>query len=517
MLALSIDVTERKRADEARRASEERFQVLFENMLNGFAYCRMDFDQGNPQDFTYLAVNNAFETLTGLKNVVGRKVSDVIPGIRETDPELFAIYGRVASTGIPERFEMLIEALDMWFLISVYSPQQGYFVAVFDVITERKRAEQALRAQAQQLSSIYDTVGDVIFYLVVEGKDDYRFASVNQSFLTTTGLEFDQVVGKHVTEVTPPSALALVLERYGEAIREKRVVRWEETSQYPSGTLTGEVSVAPVFNEAGVCTHLVGAVHDVSERKKAEMEIRRLNAELEQRVVERTAQLEAKTHELETFTYSVSHDLKAPLRGIAGYSRLLLEDHTDQLNDEGRTFLENIRRATEQMSQLIDDLLSYSRLERRDLQVRPVNLQAIVQALVAEYAGVAQARGVSIAVDVPPTAPHTDPEGVSMSLRNLIDNAFKFTRDTANPRIEITGRETEKSCIIMVRDNGIGFHMQYHDRIFEIFQRLHPSEDYDGTGVGLAIVRKAVERMGGRIWAESELGHGATFYLEIPR
>jgi PAS domain S-box-containing protein len=254
-----------------------------------------------------------------------------------------------------------------------------------------------------------------------------------------------------------------------------------------------------------------------TQRKRAEGELRKHREHLEELVVQRTAELEAKNRELETFTYSVSHDLKAPLRGIDGYSRLLLEEYASQLDEEGRTFLHTIRRATDQMNQLIDDLLTYSRLERRALNPGHVNPRALVEALAAERNDEINQRGVSLTVDISCESVIADAEGLAQALRNLLDNALKFTRDVPAPRLEIGGRETEKACMLWVRDNGIGFDMRYHDRIFEIFQRLHRTEDYLGTGIGLALVRKAMERMGGRVWAESAPGEGATFYLEIPR
>jgi len=239
--------------------------------------------------------------------------------------------------------------------------------------------------------------------------------------------------------------------------------------------------------------------------------------DLEERVNLRTSELETKNQELGSFSYSVSHDLKAPLRGIDGYSRLLLETHADKLDEEGKEFLTNIRLGVNQMSQLIDDLLAFSRLERKPASFEPVDLAALVQSIVAKQADDLRSRKIELIVEVPRIMVSTDMEGLSQALRNLIDNAIKFTRDVPKPRIEIGGAETEGAWELWVRDNGIGFDMQYHERIFEIFQRLQRSEDYPGTGIGLAIVRKTVQQMGGRVWAESAPGLGAKFYIEIPK
>ena len=252
-------------------------------------------------------------------------------------------------------------------------------------------------------------------------------------------------------------------------------------------------------------------------RRSAKEALARLNAELEIRIEARTADLNAKSRELETFAYSVAHDLKAPLRGIDGYSRLLLQEYANSLDDEGRTFLQTIQDSTDEMSQLIDDLLAYSRLERRELQTDRVELAPIVNSLVEEKKREATEHPVDFVVDINGATVMADASGVAQSLRNYLDNAFKFTRKVEEPRIEVGSKESAKSCLLWVRDNGIGFDMKYHDQIFNIFQRLNVAEDYPGTGIGLAIVRKAMERMGGRAWAESEPGHGATFYLEIPK
>ncbi len=220
--------------------------------------------------------------------------------------------------------------------------------------------------------------------------------------------------------------------------------------------------------------------------------------------------------ELETFTHSVSHDLKAPLRGIDGYSRLLLEDYADQLDDQGQQFLHTIRKATMQMNQLIEDLLAYSRLERRVTQSVQINLREMTTMILHEFDDEIQLAGINVENNIPDWQVSGDPTGLEMAFRNYISNAIKFTRTSPHPEVKITGQKTENGCIIAVTDNGVGFDMKFHDRIFGIFQRLHRPEDYPGTGVGLAIVHKAMERLGGRAWAESLSGQGATFFLEIP-
>jgi signal transduction histidine kinase len=252
-------------------------------------------------------------------------------------------------------------------------------------------------------------------------------------------------------------------------------------------------------------------------RQRAKEELDQLNTELEARIAARTAALNAKSQELETFAYSVAHDLKAPLRGIDGYSRLLIEDHQEKLDEEGRMFVETIHKSSEEMSQLIEDLLDYSRLERREAQTGRVELRPLVEEAVLQKKREIRDRQIEFVVDVNGGSVLADASGLSQSLKNYLDNAIKFTRDTPHARIEVCSKETDTSCLLWVKDNGVGFDMKYHDRIFAIFQRLNRGEEYPGTGIGLAIVRKAMERMGGRAWAESEQGKGATFYLEVPK
>lgn len=271
-----------------------------------------------------------------------------------------------------------------------------------------------------------------------------------------------------------------------------------------------------IYNEAGWLVAREGFIGDITERVQAQLALERLNTELEGRVAERTARLAEANQHLEAFAYSVSHDLKAPLRGIDGYSRLLLEDYRDALPEEGQRFLDNIRAASGRMNQLIDDLLAYSRLERRELSSIRVGLDNIVARVLAEREIELSERALVLDNQVGDLVVVADADALTQAVRNLLDNALKFSRDASPARIAITAEPRDGRVILKVADNGCGFDMKYHDRIFDIFQRLHRAEEFPGTGVGLAIVRKAMERMGGKVWAESTPGVGTSFFLELP-
>jgi len=210
--------------------------------------------------------------------------------------------------------------------------------------------------------------------------------------------------------------------------------------------------------------------------------------------------------------------VEAPLRCIDGYSRLLLDAYHDQLGDEGQLFIDNVRAGVAHMSRLIEDLLAYSRLERSNLHSRTLDLSAQLSSCLENYAAEVAACGMVVEVAVlPGLSIHADSDGLNMVLRNLIDNALKFSRKSQPPSLAISATQTDESVILAFKDNGIGFDMRFHERIFEIFQRLQRAEEYPGTGVGLAIVYKALQRMGGRIWAESAPGQGACFYVQLRR
>jgi signal transduction histidine kinase len=411
------------------------------------------------------------------------------------------------------------EVLPIWLGLSNLIALAGLFRwRLFDIST---------LARDQVVENLHDEV------MVLDGNNTLVY--LNQAALRRLGKPAIAVLGSPVEQVYgewPDLAWRLQQEVEGEPF----------TTCTPQGEPCAyQIRITPLLDRFGRVIGRAALLNDVTRLMAIEDELRRHRLELsqlvdqrtaeltvaleelqhskgqlEQRVAERTAELAAQNRELETFAYSVSHDLKAPLRGIDGYSRLLEENSYRDLDADGRQFLANIRRATEQMHQLINDLLAYARFQRQPLTQKQVRLDQLLDTILEDYKDDLAKRRVDVSLTLGCLAVHTEVEGLSQALRNLIDNAVKFTRDRPSPQIEIGSKSEEQGCLIWVKDNGVGFDMNYHDRIFEIFQRLHRSEDYPGTGVGLALVQKAVQRIGGRVWGESAPGFGATFYILLP-
>lgn len=253
-----------------------------------------------------------------------------------------------------------------------------------------------------------------------------------------------------------------------------------------------------------------------AELQASESRYRELNVQLERRVAQRTTELGRAYGELESFAYAVAHDLKAPLRTINGFAHMLREHLGPGAPPDIQRYIERIGKGALTMAELIDDLLAYSHMERRQLSVTAVDLQAAVKAALAHYADEIQRRSVHVQVDVEPSTLKVDAEGLMLVLRNLIENALKYSRAIPDARLRVYARRSGETVVLEIEDNGIGFDMAHHEQIFKIFHRLHRDERYPGTGIGLALVRKAVQRMRGRVWADSAPGQGARFFVELP-
>ena len=396
-------------------------------------------------------------------------------------------------------------------------------LALVELLESQRRLEQELRESEQHFRTLADQGSALIWTSGLDMGCDY----FNQPWLNFTGRTLAQELGSGWTEGVHLEDIERCLLTYKAAFVARRSFSMEYRLRAADGRHRWiRDDGSPRHDSQGRFLGFIGYCYDITEAKELEFRMRRFHAELEQRVAERTADLATANRELATFTYTVSHDLKAPLRGIDGYSRMLQLVHGDLLDDGARDLVARIRHGAGQMNQLIHDLLAYCHLEQRQVCCTRVDLvdlaRRAIEARRADDPGLGSGPGLErvLQLEAPdtPVMACADADGLAMVLRNLIDNALKFSARSQPPCVRLRVSHGEDGCAMLsVHDNGIGFDMQYHDRIFEIFQRLERAEAYPGTGIGLAIVRKAMQRMGGRVWAQGEPGRGAVFHLEMPQ
>jgi PAS domain S-box-containing protein len=381
-------------------------------------------------------------------------------------------------------------------------------------LMERKRVQAALGASEARFKSLVETQSDLIARSDLDG----RLTFVNDAYCKTYGKSREELLGKIFTSTVSPEDVPTATEMIKAIQSPPHHMQTETRHPTPAGIRWFSWDNAAVTDESGKVQELQGIGRDITERKQAEEEIRKLNAELENRVTQRTAQLEAANKELEAFSYSVSHDLRAPLRGIDGWSLALLEDYGSQLDGQAKTYLERVRSETQRMGQLIDDLLQLSRLTSTEMMLEKVDLSAMAGTIADRLQKEQPERQVEFVIQ-PGLNANGDAQLLEIALTNLLGNAFKFTGKTPQARIEFGQTEVEGQQAIFVRDNGAGFEMAMAKKLFGAFQRMHKASDFPGTGVGLTTVQRIVHRHGGRIWAQAVVDQGATFYFtleEIP-
>jgi signal transduction histidine kinase len=393
----------------------------------------------------------------------------------------------------------------------------------------RKRAEEALIKAGALQSAIFnsanfsciatDAKGVIqIFNVGAERMLGYTTAEVvNQ--ITPAGLHdpqevIDRAAALSLEFATPIApgfeALAFKASRGIEDIYELTKIR-KDGSRFPA-----VVSVTALRDAQGAIIGYLLIGTDNTARRKAEDAVRQLHVELEERVIQRTAELEAANKELESFSYSVSHDLRTPLRAVDGFSQAVLKDYGPQLPEEGRRYLQTIRKGAQRMGALIDDLLAFARLNRQELSKRAIDTGGLVRGALDELGYPWPDRAVEIIMGNLP-ASSGDPALLKQVWLNLISNALKYTRKRGKAVVEIGCLTTHGADTFFVRDNGTGFDLRYANKLFGVFQRLHLAEDYEGTGVGLAIVQRIVHRHGGRVWADAAVDRGATFYFTLEK
>jgi PAS domain S-box-containing protein len=508
------DVTDRRAAENGLRASEERYTALFENMLEGYAYCRMLYDaDGQPNDWVYLAVNPAFERLTGLLGVTGKPVTEIVPAVSFETPELFDLYGAVARSGEPVEFDIDFTPLGLWLHISAFQPEPDHFVAVFTDVTESRRAEQALRLSEERLTRALTAAKagtwewDLGTGANAWSDELWELYDLDRDGLDPTyDLWLESIHPQHreQTAATVAAAAAAGMELNAE---------WRVNTR--DGSRRWLVSRgSPVRNAGGEVVRYSGVVMDITARRRVEDEIRLLNADLERRVTERTRDLTAANAELEEFVHSIAHDLRSPLRALSGFSELVELDFGDVIDETGRDYLHRIRDAAGHLGRLMDALLSLSQIGRRELKVRDVDMSKLAREVAEELQATYPERDVDVEIEQGLVA-RGDPALCEIIVQNLLGNAWKFSAGEEHALIRFRAERVDGRRVFCVADNGVGFDPEFAGKLFTPFERLHTRDEFPGTGIGLATVRRAVTRLGGCCWADAEQGSGARVYFNL--
>jgi PAS domain S-box-containing protein len=511
------DITERKQMELARRESEERLRFALETSHIG----AWDLDLVDHTAVRSLEHDRIFGYAELLPEWTYDMFLDhVLPEDRTKVNQTFQ---QAMATQGEWNFECRIRRTDdavrwIWAAGRHMLTETGaarHMVGIVQDITERKHAEEALRESERRYRELVQNANSAIIRWRVDGTITF-FNEYAQQFF---GYTAEEVIGQPVSILVPAQAssgadwstlvrdIAEHPESYANfanenVLRDGRQVWMTWTNK-------------PIFDAQGQLVEILAIGSDITQQKQVEQELRQLNETLDQRVRERTAQLEAANKEMEAFTYSVSHDLRAPLRAVDGFSKAILEDYADKLDEEGKENLAFIRDGAQQMGKLIDDMLRLSRAGRTEMRMERVSLSALVRDIADDLQRQDPARQVEWRI-APDVSAMGDQPLLRILLENLLSNAWKFTGRCPAARIEFFSSQQGGTTVYAIRDNGAGFDMAYVNKLFAPFQRLHTAEEFPGTGIGLAIVQRIINRHGGRIWAEGAVNQGATFYFTLP-
>ena len=521
-----IDITVRKQAEEKVLESETRYRQLFDVSPDAFFVLDstgrvLDVNQVAEQRYGYsrdelLRMNASDLTTPELKEEAAMHVKQALETGDHFEWKHQHKDGRIIPVEINATKLILKE--------------KPHILSSVRDITERKHLEEKLKEREERLSLFFSQSLDGFFFMMldepIEWNDsidkekalDYTFEKqritrINHAMLEQYGATEDQFLG-----CTPNDLFAHNLQHGREVWKDffdKGKLHIDTNEKKFDGTdMIIEGDYVCLYDVQKRIIGHFGIQRDITATRHAQKEIQKLNTELEQRVRERTAQLEATNKELESFSYSVSHDLRAPLRSIDGFSQALLEDYYEQLDEKGKNYLSRVRSAAQRMAQLIDDMLNLAQVTRTSMKLVSVDLSAMVKSMTEEFMENGKQRSTEFII-APGLVDQADATLMKVALQNLLDNAWKFTSKKPETRIEFGMVDMDGKRTYFVRDNGAGFNMKYADKLFTPFQRLHQSTEFTGTGVSLATVQRIIHRHNGKIWAEGEEDKGATFYFTL--
>jgi PAS domain S-box-containing protein len=519
-------ITEQKRAEINLKESERRMT----DIVNFLPDATLVIDaQGR-----VIAWNKAIEELTGIpaKDILGKNdYQYALPFYGQRRPLLIdcamhpdlcmeKYYDNVERQGsilITERFFPSFRGRRAWFWVKATPlyDSQGNIVGGIEAIrdtTERKESQEALKESEERFRGLAESTNDLVWEMDTNG----HFTYLNKKVTDLFGLQPEESIGKPPTRFIIAEHKKIMEDFVKDHLENPRpFTDFANIHIGPNGKrIYFETSGSPFYDANGNFKGYRGIGRNVTERKLKEEEIRRLNEELEQRVIERTRQLEIANKELEAFSYSVSHDLRSPLRSINGFSQALLDGYPDRLDEQGRDFLARIIAASKRMSQLIDDLLKLSRVTRLEMTRENINLSEIAESIAASLKETEPNRKVNFRIE-PNILGHCDPQLIRIVLENLIGNSWKFTSHHSTATIEFNMTFENNTPVYFIRDDGAGFDMQYAGKLFAPFQRMHKEDEFSGTGVGLATVQRIIYRHGGKVWAQGEVEKGATFFFTL--
>ncbi len=504
------DITEQKRITKALSEQEHRNELILKTTMDGFILADAS---GSLVD-----VNPGYCKMIGYtrEELLEMNIRDL--EIQLTEGEIERKIENIVKKG-SDRFETKHKCknervIDLEVSMSIMQLDSEPLVAAFvRDITERKQAEDAIRESEKRYRRIVETAEEGIW--IVDANSYTTF--VNQKMAKMLGCTTDEMFGNsmfYFMDEDDKSIAANNIERRKKGITEQHDFKFKKKN---GKDLWALISTSPILDKEDKYIGALAMVTDITERKKAEEEIIKLNEELEKRVKDRTAELESANKELESFSYSVSHDLRAPLRHIHGFIDLLQDQKASQFDQQANRYFNVVSDSAKKMSLLIDELLEFSRMGRKEMLKMEVDLNSVVNEIIIVFQNESVGRDIDWKIETLPVV-KADSTMIKLVYSNLIGNALKFTRKEKTPKIEI-GFEKDNidENIFYVKDNGVGFDMKYADKLFGIFQRLHKVQDFEGTGIGLANVQRIMRRHNGKIWFEAQPDVGATFYFSLPK